>query len=327
MKNYEAKRRLDQTRMMIVKGGRAGFSTIEDLPRWLGAEDLLVMNSSGTVPGSFIFAGFELRLAAFAGGSLSEIGEWWAVSFAAGSWRQATEERTHAPILREGLELPIGPGFKLTIVSVHPSSPRLLRVRFSGARVVDSIFTYGKPIQYSYHRDPLAIWDIQTPLSQIPISVEAPSSLFPFSWSHLLKLRAKTAYVLHGAGLSSTGDSRLDTLLPLPEYYEVPEQTWDAITRAKSRGGKIVAIGTSSARALESAAGGDLSGTTDLRLSADRPARVIDALLTGVHEPGTSHFTLEESLRPAAQLHDAFREASARGLIGHEYGDVALIWK
>ncbi len=135
----------------------------------------------------------------------------------------------------------------------------------------------------------------------------------------------------HEAGLSATGDAALDAALPFPERYEIPAPTALAIARTRDTGGRVVAAGTTVARALEgsaSAHGGEVQagrGLTDLRLSLGFERRVADGLLTGVHDPGTSHFELLGAFAPESLLRAAHRHAESRGYLGHEFGDACLI--
>jgi S-adenosylmethionine:tRNA ribosyltransferase-isomerase len=135
--------------------------------------------------------------------------------------------------------------------------------------------------------------------------------------------------VTHAAGLSSTGDPALDARLPLPERFEVAQATVDAVTETHARNGRVVAVGTTVVRALESAAlGGPLraqSGDTGLRIGPGFRARVVDGLLTGMHEPDSSHFALLAAFAPRELLAAAHRHAEAVGYLGHEFGDVALV--
>lgn len=324
--SYSSHRRLGASRLMKVdrESAEIKFSSFASLNQFLSPKDVLVMNTSATVPASFkSHAGFEIRLAAYAGDG-SDFRDWYAVSFGEGSWRIPTEARGPAPRIFPGEIIVFGENLRASVRSVEKN--RLLKLHFEGPNYLSEIYAHGKPIQYSYHRDELAIWDIQTPLAQMPFSVEPPSALLPFDWRHLQSLKANKAYLVHGAGLSSTGDTELDRLLPLPEFFHIPLATQTAIARAKSQGGKVIAVGTTVARALEgSALMQKASGTTDFKLGAHTPLNVIDGLLTGYHEPGTSHFHLEESLMKREILEDAFQTAFKQGFLGHEFGDAVLI--
>jgi acyl-CoA synthetase (AMP-forming)/AMP-acid ligase II len=142
----------------------------------------------------------------------------------------------------------------------------------------------------------------------------------------LAALRARgveIAFVTHAAGLSAVGDPAIDAALPLPERYEVPAETQAAVARAK----RVVAVGTSVVRALEGAAASGLScGITDLRLGPGTRRQVVDAIVTGVHEAGTSHHTLLEAFAASRVLEEATIASIDAGLLAHEFGDVWL-WR
>ena len=132
------------------------------------------------------------------------------------------------------------------------------------------------------------------------------------------------------AGLSSTGDAALDARLPLDEPYEVPAATVAAIGNARRRSGRIVALGTTVARALEHAAarrGGIVAGpgVADNRLGAATPLRAVDAIVSGTHPPGTSHHALLGAFVPAATLARIDAALEACGYRTHEFGDSVWI--
>jgi len=333
--SYTSERRGDQTRLMVMDKRGVAFSTFAHLSGFLDPSDLLVVNESAVLPASLSGVlertgeELEIRLAAHEGEHFADFSQWLAVSFGKGDWRSRTEERGAPPALRAGDRLHFGDELSATILSVDERSPRLLHLKFLGRRILEEIYRHGEVIQYAYHRDPLALWDAQTLIGGLPLSVEPPSSLFSLSAERLLALKKthRVVGLLHGAGLSSTGDISLDALLPLPEPYFVPEATLQAVRETKANGGRIVAFGTSVARALESALeSGKGQGITSLKLGPERPAHGIDGLLTGFHEPGTSHFQLECGLVEETKMHNAFEEAKAQGFIGHEYGDLILLW-
>jgi S-adenosylmethionine:tRNA ribosyltransferase-isomerase len=213
--------------------------------------------------------------------------------------------------------------------------PRLCDVVFEGppSRVWEGIARHGRPVQYAHLPEPLATWDVWTPIAGPPVAVEAPSAGFALDWALLGALRARGVEIVsltHAAGLSSTGDSELDALLPLDEPYHVPAGTALAVHRAHEEARRVVAIGTTVVRALESAglpegrvrAG---RGLAQNRLSAEAPPRVVTAMLSGTHEPGTSHYALLEAFVEPAVLARATDEMSARGYLTHEFGDSVLV--
>lgn len=341
MKKINAIRRFDHTQLMVLNHeGAPEFSSFARIEDHLRPEDLLVMNLSGTVPGSLWGQKedgqiLEIRLAAFAGRDLRDLREWWAIAFGAGNWEMPTEERGPPPALSAGDILTTNSGLRLKVLSADPKHPRLLKISFMGEGYLEMLYRQAAPIQYSYQAEALKLWDVQTPIAQIPLSVEAPSALFPFSWSRLLDLQSKfrIAYLYHGAGISSTGEAGLDERLPLPEFYSIPRETVRAWRHTRRRGGRIIAIGTSVARALESAEAigeGELrpmEGTTTLRVDKSRVMHNVDGMLTGYHDPLTSHFELEAAFVGEIPLAEAFAEARERGFQKHEFGDATLLLK
>ena len=307
-----------------------------DLPGELRAGDLLVVNDAATLPASLRGRGpageeVEVRLA-----GLAAPGEWWAVLFGAGDWRTRTEDRPPPPRLAPGDRIAIGADLAAEVRRVDGASPRLLALAFDreGARLWAALYRHGRPVQYSHLRGDLALWHVQTGYAGRPWAVELPSAGRPLTAdlrSELGERGVDFASVTHAAGLSSTGDPALDARLPLPERFEVPPATVDAVARARGRSGRVVAAGTTVVRALEGqavlhqgrlAAGG---GITDLVVDASHRLRVVDGLLTGLHEPGTSHFELLQAFASPFLLRAAWAHAEAAGYLAHEFGDSSLI--
>jgi S-adenosylmethionine:tRNA ribosyltransferase-isomerase len=139
------------------------------------------------------------------------------------------------------------------------------------------------------------------------------------------------AYLTHAAGLSATGDPVIDRALPLPERYDIPQVTVDAVTRCHERGGRVIAVGTSVVRALESAylrGGGALiagEAVTSLRIDREHRLEVVDGLVTGIHTPEESHFDLLRAFLDEALLVEGHARACELDYRLHEFGDVSLI--
>lgn len=294
----------------------------EDLPALLRSGDLLVVNDAATAPASL--AGrlrdsvVELRLAGITGRDDT----WRAVLFGAGDWRTRTEDRPAPPEVREGEQLVLGPLRARVLVA----EGRLLTVRFDrrGAALWSALYAHGRPIQYSHQARDLDLWDFQTSYAGPPWAVEMPSAGRPLSGEVRARLRARgvgLVHLTHAAGLSSTGDADLDARLPLPERYDVPEAT----LRAARDASRVVAVGTSVVRALESAARGPRAGVTELRIDRHFEPRLVDGLLSGIHVPGESHFDLLRAFAPAAALERALDHAAERGYRAHEFGDACLV--
>ncbi len=161
-----------------------------------------------------------------------------------------------------------------------------------------------------------------------------PSAARPLAWELVLAIRAKGAHfasITHAAGLSSSGDVGLDAALPLREAYDVPLDTAEAIATTRARDGRVIAVGTTVVRALESAAfwgfGTVVAGgrDTDLVIAKGHALRAADILFTGMHEPGTSHDVLLQAFASRDLLVRAFASAERWGFLGHEFGDSMLV--
>ena len=310
-----------------------------DLPALLRAGDLLVVNDAATLPASLAGRSrcgvVEVRLAGVPEGGPASRGPWPAVLFGAGNWRARTEDRPPPPRLVRGDRVAFG-GLLAEVVGVSGVSPRLVELVFDreGDALVAAIQRLGRPVQYSHLQADLEPWDVQTAYAGRPWAVEMPSAGRPLRLPLLRALHLRgvgVAAVTHAAGLSSSGDPALDAVLPLPERSLVPANAVEAIARTKARGGRVVAAGTTVVRALEgraAAGGGELHpgpGLTDLRLGPCHERRIVDGLLTGLHEPGESHFELLQSFAPRPLLAAAVRHAAAAGYLGHEFGDSSLV--
>jgi S-adenosylmethionine:tRNA ribosyltransferase-isomerase len=305
-----------------------------DLPHLLGARDVIVVNDAATLPASLsghteAGAPLELRLAG------EEVdGSWLAVAFGAGSWRTPTERRPPPPHLSVGTKLHFS-SLEARVEGVLPPSPRLLKIRFNraGSELWSALYRAGRPVQYAYLSGPLQLWHVQNRYAGRPWAAEAPSAGFVLSGQLLMDLRRRgvtLAAVTHAAGLSSTGDAALDSALPLGERYDIPEATVHAVRAARAEGGRIVAVGTSVVRALEAGAlerGGLAAGSghTELRVGPGFVPRVVQGLLSGIHDPAASHYALLEAFAPRACLDAAHERAEALGYLEHEFGDACLI--
>lgn len=325
-------------RLLVVdpRAGDLRDARVRDLPRHLAAGDLLVLNDAATVPASLPAstrdgAIVELRLA-----SRLTDERWRAVLFGQGDWRTRTEDRSPPPRVEPGDPLHVAPDLVAIVEAVDARHPRLLVVRFppGGAALWAALYRYGHPVQYAHVARGLEVWHVQTPFASRPWAVEMPSAGRPLAWSVLSELRARgvrLGVLTHAAGMSSTGDAALDAELPMPERFDVPPATVQAVARAHAEGGRVVAVGTTVVRALEGCAalhGGELvagEGTTDLRIDARFRPRVVDGLVTGLHELGSSHRELVQAFAPETLLSRAWSHAEARGYLDHEFGDVCLV--
>jgi S-adenosylmethionine:tRNA ribosyltransferase-isomerase len=138
------------------------------------------------------------------------------------------------------------------------------------------------------------------------------------------------ATLTHAAGISSTGDAELDARLPFDEPYRIPRSTALALSQARLRGGRVIAIGTTVVRALEHAATPDGSvrigsGLAAQRIGSATRLRVVDAILSGTHEPGTSHYQLLHAFTDEQTLRRMDEEMNIRGYRTHEFGDSVFV--
>jgi S-adenosylmethionine:tRNA ribosyltransferase-isomerase len=327
-------------RLLVLASGPGGEhelidTKVDQLERWLRAPDLLVVNDAATLPACLPGRSargdpLELRLL----GVPPDEQRWRGVLFGAGDYRIKTEDRPPPPELAVGDVIEF-PDLRALIVARSRLSPRLIDVRFdrSGQGLWTALYRIGRPIQYAHQPQALPLYAVQTRYGQRPWAAELPSAGWPLRWSTLLALRQKGVGVValtHAAGLSATGDPAIDAALPLPERYEIPDATVLAIERAHAGKGRVIAVGTSVVRALEGRlrARGALSpgaGVTDLIIDAGFVPRVVDGLLTGVHDPTESHFRLLQAFADARTLTAALDHALRHGYRGHEFGDSMLL--
>lgn len=328
----------DAQLLVVDAAGRFVHAPRSRLAAFLRPGDLVVANDAATLPASLrgmhVPSGreIEVRLAGRRSLAVDDVRAFTAVLFGEGDHRTPTEHRLSPPAVRAGDVLRLGP-LAATVLRTL-GHPRLVDLRFEGE--VDAIWAglarHGRPVQYAHLPEPLALWDVWTRIAALPVAFEPPSAGFVLDWALLAALRARGvgfATLTHAAGLSSTGDAALDARLPLDEPYHLPPATVDAIAAAHRQGGRVVALGTTVTRALEHAAArGALragAGVADQRLGPDTRLCVVDALLSGTHEPGTSHYELLRAFAPDAVLQRAADELEQRGYRTHEFGDSVLL--
>jgi S-adenosylmethionine:tRNA ribosyltransferase-isomerase len=308
-----------------------------DLATLFRPGDLVVANDAATLPASLLGehepTGYpiEIRLAAFV--RAADPTRFVAIAFGAGDHNTVTEERPAPPVLRSGDRILLGP--LVAVVERLLDHPRLLELQFHGDRseIFAGLARHGQPIQYAHVPAPLALWEVWTKLASKPFAFEAPSAGFALNWQTLATWKQRgieLATITHAAGISSTGDADLDQRLPFDEPYIIPRHTTNAIVETKERCGRIIAIGTTVVRALESAAVTDGMvrtghGVARGRIGPKTRLRVIDTVLTGMHEPGESHFELLRAFADEPVLRNAHRTATEQHYLTHEFGDSLLI--
>lgn len=306
--------------------------------KFLRPRELVIANDAATLPASLegthqrTGRPIEVRLAGRRSLDPDDMREFSAIVFGAGDFRTRTEDRPAPPPMVPEDRLALGP-LSATIQRLL-GHPRLVALRFEGS--LDEIWAglarHGRPIQYAHVPVPLALWDVWTPIAGPPVAFEPPSAGFTLGWQELAEMRARGvnfATITHAAGISSTGDAELDLRLPLDEPYRIPKATADAIRRACADGRRIIAVGTTVVRALEHAGRwGPVQpgeGLATQRIGPRTPLRVVDVILSGTHEPGSSHYELLRAFVDDATLERVTDELDSHAYRTHEFGDSVLI--
>jgi S-adenosylmethionine:tRNA ribosyltransferase-isomerase len=327
-------------RLLIVDGhGHIRHAARNGFVELLNPHDLVIANDAATLPASLhgrhtlSGAVVEVRLAGHASLDTADVHRFVAVVFGAGDFRTRTEDRPLPPKVAPGDRFELGP-LSATIESLL-DHPRLVSVRFDGAArdIWAGLATHGRPIQYAHVPPPLALWDVWAPIAAMPVAFEPPSAGFALDWASIRAMRQRGvafATLTLAAGISSTGDAELDRRLPFDEPYRIPASTAAAIHEARRQGGRVVAIGTTVVRALEHAAARDGvvhpgEALANQRLGPKTSLRVVDAMLSGTHEPDSSHYQLLRAFADDATLADATAALDASGYRTHEFGDSVLI--
>ena len=315
----------DGVRLLVADPGGLHHVTFRDIPRFFRPGDLVVFNTSATLPAAIDGQRKGGRPVVIHFSSRLDDGTW------------TVELRTPdvSGPLRDGVSgerIRLHGGGELEVVSAHTGPEgrsRLLRVAANGFRVEPYLERFGRPIAYPYlhGRYPLAMY--QTIFALDPGSAEMPSAARPFT-SEIV-----TQMVSRGTGLAPitlhAGVSSLERGEgPLPERFRVSQETARLVNATRASGGAVIALGTTVTRALESVAddAGTVSageGWTELVLSPDRPARVVDGLVTGWHAPDASHQLLLEAVAGADLVDRAYAAALGNGYLWHEFGDSCLL--
>ncbi|HEV3378032.1 MAG TPA: S-adenosylmethionine:tRNA ribosyltransferase-isomerase [Thermoleophilaceae bacterium] len=301
--------------------GELEHARFRELWRFLAAGDLLVVNTSATLPaalpGRVDGVAVELHLSTPA---------------ADGDWivelRASDRGRFGRPPIGAVVELPGGASAHL--VAPYADGRRLCLARLSVPEPLeDYLRDHGHPIRYPHADEAWPIDAYQTVFALDPGSAEMPSAGRPFSAELVTELVARG--VLVAPVTLHTGVSSLERgERPHPERYRVPAATARLVNAVHAWGGRVVAVGTTVVRALETVAAPDGSitpgaGVTDLTVTPEGGLTAVDGLLTGWHEPDSSHLDVLEAAAGAALLESSYRAAHAHGYRWHEFGDLHLI--
>lgn len=318
--------RRDGVRLLIASALGVRHGSFADLPHLLCPGDLLVVNTSATLPAAVDALGDDgVARPVHVSAELDD-----------GSWVvevRLADNSGPDRATRPGQVLQLPGGIILRLGRAHPAvadgRPRLRQARPTPA-VHRSAYLqqHGRPIGYKYLDGSYPIEDYQTVYASVPGSAEMASAGRPFTERLLVDLMARgvtvAPVVLH-AGVSSPEAHEP----PQPEWFEVPPDTARLVCSARRAGRRVVAVGTTVTRALESATSPHgcahaSSGWTDLVLGPHRPARVVTGLVTGLHAPEASHLLLLEAVAGPGLVSAAYEAAVEEHYLWHEFGDSTL---
>ncbi|MBA3261964.1 MAG: S-adenosylmethionine:tRNA ribosyltransferase-isomerase [Thermoleophilaceae bacterium] len=313
----------DDVRLLVAhRDGAIEHARFAELPELLAPGDLLAVNTSATMPAAVPVwtSDGELRihLSTPARGRSDAA---WLVELRRGG------HRFRGGNAGDVLLLPAG-------------GTAVLLERFGGGRlwlaslrlpvsVPHYLARHGEPIRYGHATRPWPLERYQTVYANAPGSAEMPSAGRAFT--------PELVTQLVGAGIDvaplvlHTGVSSLEAgEMPHAEWYSVPRFTAERINLVRALGGRVIAVGTTAVRALESAVGRDgrvrdREGWTDLVIEPDTPIRAVDGLLSGFHDRDSSHLAMLEAIAGADLLERSYDEAAEAGYLRHELGDLHLI--
>jgi S-adenosylmethionine:tRNA ribosyltransferase-isomerase len=333
---------------MLVSTRRDGslvHARFRDLPEFLRAGDLVVVNTSATLPAALDARldglPVELRLSTPAISDTAARGMSRGLSPGHGPnghvpatvphWVVELRTAERMPFARPptpaSLELP--GGARAELLAPFAASARLAVARLHlGEPLLDYVHRHGRPIRYSYVPREWPVAAYQTVFSREPGSAEMPSAGRPFT--HELVTDLACVGVLVVPVTLHTGVSSLERgESPYPERYRVPRQTLELAAAVRSRGGRVIAVGTTVVRALETVAAlgstDDTGGWTRLVVTPARGLLAVDGLLTGWHEPESSHLQLLDAVAGRDLRKRSYQAAISGGYRWHEFGDVHLI--
>jgi S-adenosylmethionine:tRNA ribosyltransferase-isomerase len=325
----------DGVRLLVARQGRAPLhARFRDLPTLLEPGDLLVVNVSATLPAALAAVapdGAPLRVHLSTPAPMDVPDEDEAPVWIVELRRPAGAGSLRFGGGRAGWTLALPEGGWARLLDRHPADGERLwaAVLELPAPLLGYLGRYGQPIRYGHARSARPLADYQTVYALEPGSAEMPSAGRPFTADVITRLVARgiavAPLVLHcGVSSPEAGEP------PLAERFRVPEHTAARIREARREGGRVIAVGTTVVRALETVAEPDgevraAEGWTDLVVGPDAPARAVDGLVTGWHEPRGSHLQLLEAVAGRELVEASYLAALAAGYLWHEFGDSHLL--
>lgn len=316
--------RRDHVKMMVLDRftGEVTHDHFFSLADYLQPGDLVILNNSRTIPAilkaDWIQGGLlaspkvEVRLA-----------------------RRRSEDTWEAMIVANPVKL--GDEFQFCtelfaiVIGEKDNSPlKIIQFNKQGNDLFNYIYLHGEPVRYEYINQPWALDYYQTIFASHPGSVEMPSAGRAFSWELIFKLKRRNIgveFIQHHTGLSYLLDDQWhQSPEENEEEYQICMRTMEKILEVKASGHRVIAVGTTVVRALESAASsGVLSGLTNLYIDRDFPLKMADGIITGFHEPKASHLDMLSAFISETHLLQAYNQAINCGYLWHEFGDMNLI--
>jgi S-adenosylmethionine:tRNA ribosyltransferase-isomerase len=329
----------DEVRLLVAGSSGLQHARFRDLPRFLQPGDLVVVNTSATLAAAVDGARSGGRPAVVHFSTARDDGTWIVELRSPDEAERVLDaERGEAIALPAGVTVrllnPLASSGSYAAVSADrlplDREPRLWRARVDVEGPVEAYLArYGRPITYGHLRARSSMSAYQTIFGREPGSAEMPSAARPFTQALVTDLVTRgvvVAPVLLHAGVSSLDIEEP----PQPERYRVPAATARLVDLTRRAGNRVVAVGTTVTRALETVARPDATiepgaGWTELALGPERPARVVDALVTGWHAPNASHLLLLEAVAGARLVQGAYDAALDSGYLWHEFGDSCLL--
>ncbi|HEY8081276.1 MAG TPA: S-adenosylmethionine:tRNA ribosyltransferase-isomerase [Acidimicrobiales bacterium] len=317
----------DAVRLLVAhrESGELVHTTFRHLPQFLDAGDLVVVNTSATIPAAIDARGTDGSDAVIHLSTCLTEGLWVVEprrreGQGSARWSDGTVPRRFELGRRASVEL----------MEPFLESNRLWVARLSlPTATLAWLAVHGRPIRYSYVEQAWPLSSYQNVYATEPGSAEMPSAGRPLSMRVITELVAKgvsvAPIVLHTGVASLEADEH-----PYPERVRVPPSTAAHINETHRAGGRVIAVGTTVVRAVETAAGHDgivapVDDWTDLIVTPERGVRAIDGIVTGWHEPAASHLDLLEAIARPDLLQRSYEASLAAGYLWHEFGDSHLV--
>ncbi len=320
----------DGVRLLVAGPGGITHARFSRLGEFLAPGDLVVVNTSATlaaaVDGNRAGAPVEVHFS-----TELDDGTWVVEVRPAGAATGPVTDLRPGEVITLDADADPDHGAALVMGGPRPAGQSRLwaaRPRIDGG-VAWFLTRHGRPIRYAYVPRQWPLADYQTVFAREPGSAEMPSAARPFTdpvVTELVTRGVAVAPVVLHAGVSSQEPGEP----PQPERFRVPAATARLVNSTRQAGGRVIAVGTTVTRALESAADPDgavraRQGWTDLVLGPSRPARAVTGLVTGWHPPGASHLALLAAVAGGTLVERAYAEAVRSGYRWHEFGDSCLL--